>query len=153
MSQKRNPAVQPPAPNAAAPNRSGLRRKARQPAPGTKVLVIDRSGRLLRSLKDHPDAGSFQFLSAHDGRLALELARAELPDLVVTETDVAGMNGIELCQAIRQSAWVDRTPVVLVANSVDHETLARATQAGADFCLARPVDTNRLVGLITALTK
>jgi DNA-binding response OmpR family regulator len=62
------------------------------------------------------------------------------------------MNGIELCKAVRGSVWV-RVPIVLAIDSQDREVIAAATQAGADFCLPKPVEPTRLVGLIGALTK
>lgn len=132
-------------------NRSGLHRKTSLPATASRILVVDRSGALLRLLEADPSAAGFELLSAKDGREALEMACTELPDLIVADFDSPQMNGIELCKAVRSSVWV-RPSIVLVIGSQNREVVAAATQAGADFCLPKPVDSARLVGLIGALT-
>ena len=133
-------------------NRSGTHKKTSLPATASRILVVDRSGALLRLLQADPGAAGFELLSAQDGRDAVDLACSELPDLIVADFDTPQMNGIELCKAVRSSVWV-RPAIVLVMASQNREVVAAATQAGADFCLPKPVDSPRLVGLIDALTK
>jgi DNA-binding response OmpR family regulator len=133
-------------------NRSGTHKKASLPATASRILVVDRAGALLRLLEADPSAAGFELLSAQDGREALRMACSELPDLIVADFDTPQMNGIELCKAIRSSVWV-RPAIVLVMASQNREVVAAATQAGADICLPKPVDSARLVGLIGALTK
>jgi len=113
---------------------------------------VDRSGALLRLLEADPGAVGFELLSAQDGQEALDIACSELPDLIVADFDTPQMNGIELCKTVRSSVWV-RPAIVLVMASQNREVVAAATQAGADICLPKPVDSARLVGLIGALTK
>jgi CheY-like chemotaxis protein len=133
-------------------NRSGQFSKVALPATAARILVADRSGLLLRSLKAAPAAAEFEFLSATDGREALEMACTELPDLIVTDSEMPRMNGIELCKAVRRGVWL-RPPIVLVTDSRNRQLLTAATQAGADFCLLKPVDLTRLIDLIRALTR
>jgi CheY-like chemotaxis protein len=133
-----------PGPELRRSGRSGLRRKVSLPATASRILVVDRSGELLGLLDADPGASGFEILSAGDGREALEVACAELPDVVVADFDMPGMNGIELCRAVRSSVWV-RLPIVLVIDSQNREIIATATEAGADFCLPKPVDPARLL--------
>ncbi len=133
-------------------NRSGTHQKTSLSATASRILVVDRSGALLRLLEGDPGAAGFELLSAEGGRDALDIACSELPDLIVADFDAPQMNGIELCKAVRRSVWV-RPAIVLVMASQSREVVAAATQAGADFCLPKPVDSARLVGLIGALTK
>jgi CheY-like chemotaxis protein len=141
-----------PGPELRRSGRSGLRRKVSLPATASRILVVDRSGELLSLLEADPGAAGFDFWSAGDGQEALEVACSELPDVIVADFDMPGMNGIELCKAVRGSVWV-RLPIVLVIDSQTREIIATATQAGADFCLPKPVDPTRLVSLIAGLTK
>jgi DNA-binding response OmpR family regulator len=94
-----------------------------------------------------------ELASAKDGHEAWKNLVVENPELIISDTDLPGMNGMDLCRAVRSSAWLGRTPFVLIADQAHREILTMATECGADLCLLKPVDPARLADLVRALLK
>ncbi len=84
--------------------------------------------------------------TACGGREALELARIERPDLIVTDLDMPDMNGIELCAAIRANALTEAIPILILSGSLDPKDHERAIRAGASDVLTKPIERPELLG-------
>lgn len=93
--------------------------------------------------------GHFDVSHTMDPRVALDRARSERWDLVLTDLDLPGMTGLDLLAAIRQSA-----PALPVAVITAHTTLGPGVDAArraADAFLHKPVPAAELVAVATAL--
>jgi len=77
-----------------------------------------------------------------NGKDALKIIRQEHPDLILTDCDMPGGGGIELVQRLRASG--DRTPVVMLSGQSEPGTIARATAAGVNRYLIKPVSAELL---------
>ena len=85
---------------------------------------------------------------AADGRKGLEAARRLLPEIVVAEILVAGLDGLSVCRALKADA-ATRSIRVLIFSILAAEQ--RALAAGADAFLRKPLDDERLVESVEAL--
>ena len=112
------------------------------------VLVVERDPHV-RALETHflQEAG-FEVAFASDGREALEQARLEVPDIVITEILVPKLDGLALCRQLKGDPRTAQVSVlvfsILAANS-------RATEAGADAFLMKPLAEQRLLSTVTSL--
>ncbi|MGI9105233.1 MAG: hybrid sensor histidine kinase/response regulator [Pyrinomonadaceae bacterium] len=111
-------------------------------------------------VNDSPDAltsvalrqAGYRVLTAGDGRAGLELARRELPSLIISGVMIPRMDGIELCRQLRADARLRATPILLIgAQSADTESALVGLQAGADDYLEAPLDPLRLVAQVSRL--
>ena len=75
---------------------------------------------------------------AEDGREALAKALTYRPDVIVTETRLAGINGFELCKLLRLDSQTCDIPIVVVTADAFEADVRRATNAGADVVLTKP---------------
>ncbi|NDY89941.1 EAL domain-containing protein [Ideonella sp. TBM-1] len=76
----------------------------------------------------------FEVRTAGDGPLALDLALAERPDLVLLDARMPGMDGFETCRQLRQLPGLHEVPVLMITSHVDNEVVDRAFAVGAtDF--------------------
>ncbi len=73
-----------------------------------------------------------------DGREALAKALTAPPDLVVTETHLAGITGYDLCSLLRRDAVTRNVPIVVVTTDASPAAIERATESGADRVLVKP---------------
>ena len=113
------------------------------------ILVVDDSPMLLE-LEATFLSRVGSITTARSGEEALEIARRERPDVVVSDLTMPGLPGDELCRQIKADPDLARTPVILLTSqsvATDHE---RAIRAGADDVVCRPV--NRLL-LIQAVNR
>src|SRR5262245_1770483 len=82
--------------------------------------------------------GGYETDEAQDGREALAKALARPPDVIVTETRLPGLSGIELCSLLRSDITTRLVPVIVVTGTALEVERIRAEQAGADAVLIKP---------------
>lgn len=79
------------------------------------ILVVDDEIMIALSVAEHLADEGFHVLVAHDGRQALDMARDERPDAVVTDHMMPRMSGLEFALELRKDAALSRVPVVLTS--------------------------------------
>jgi CheY-like chemotaxis protein len=111
---------------------------------GTGLMVLiaendrDMRGYVRRCLERH-DLEIQEILEARDGQEALEIARGQRIDLLVTDGAMPKLDGFALCTAIRRELADHRTRVLVVTGQFDpKEAERRARAAGADGLLLKP---------------
>src|SRR5438477_2142653 len=118
--------------------------------PTPRVLVVDDMPANVRLLEAILEPAGFTVLSASSGPEALERVVEELPDLVLLDVQMAGMNGYEVCRRIRESETTALLPVVMVT-SHDNEARVDGIRAGADDFVTKPLDRQRLLLRVPSL--
>src|SRR4029079_8736290 len=81
---------------------------------------------------------SYEIDEAEDGREALAKAISAPPGVVVTETRLVGLDGVELCRLARPDLARDDLPIIFVTGDVYDEQIKVAERAGADTVLVKP---------------
>jgi DNA-binding response OmpR family regulator len=120
---------------------------------GVRVLVADDEDdiRALVGLAVRK-AGCTVVGSVADGAAALDLARAELPDLAVLDVSMPGATGLEVCAALRADPATSRIGILLLSAGASLEDVAAGLAAGADAYLAKPFQVAGLIHQVRALT-
>lgn len=115
---------------------------------GCRVLVVDdlessaeTMGRLLQ-LK------GYTVDIAHDGPTALETAERTLPDVVLLDIGLPGMNGFEVAQRLRRRSDMQSTLLIALTGYGQEEDRLRAEAAGFDMHMVKPADIARLLDAI-----
>jgi uncharacterized protein (TIGR02266 family) len=116
------------------------------------LLVVDEI-RWFRELGESFLARSGRVISCGSADQALEIARRERPDVVITDLAMPGRDGVELCSAIRRDPLLADTPVVIVMGTRDPADHARAIRAGATDVLAKPLSRLALIESVARLTR
>lgn len=111
-------------------------------ARGPRVLVVDDDAILLTAIGRilREDASSVSL--AHDARQALERLQSEEYDVIVSDIEMPGMNGLELLRAVRARDL--NLPVIFVTGAPSVESASRAVEYGAFRYLVKPVDRDDL---------
>ena len=116
------------------------------------VLIVNDEPDQLTLMGSLLRKAGYSVLTAADGLEGLTLARRERPDLVISDVSMPGMNGLELCRAIRTDLELKTVPILLVtAHQKDTESAVAGLQAGADEYLEIPFDAPRLVAKVSRL--
>lgn len=110
-----------------------------------RVLVCDDEASFLRLLEINLKRAGFDVLTASDGSDALQLALEGKPDLIVVDLLMPRMDGIELVRRIREESSIANTPVIVLTAHAFDEDHQKATDAGANEVLAKPVDLPTLI--------
>ncbi len=119
-----------------------------------KILCADDDPVVLTLYGKHIQNAGYELITAKDGSEALQLARKHTPDLIISDVDMPGMNGFELCKEIRNDSVVGAS-IFLLASSifVDSADAVRGLDAGADDYLIKPVRKEELIAKLRAFLR
>ena len=112
------------------------------------ILAVERDPHVRQLEKYFLNEAGFDVQFATDGATALELARDLKPDIVITEVLVPKLDGLALCRAIKATAALAHTVVLVFSVLAVQE---RAREAGADAFLLKPLAERRLVESVRGL--
>ncbi len=115
------------------------------------ILVVDDEIGALTLIGIMLERGGFDVLKARDARAALDMLEDKTPDLIILDVMMPGMNGIELCQTIRQRESTAKTPVLILSARGDAESIIRGIEAGANDYLPKPILHHDLVSKVRSM--
>jgi len=115
-----------------------------------RILVVDDDNSNLELARKILGAGGYEVLLAHDGREAVSVALSTLPDLILMDLSLPGLNGWEAVQQIRSGTTHPIPIVALTAHAMagDRE---QALAAGCTESLAKPYKPSELRAKISSL--
>lgn len=90
-------------------------------------------------------------IAAQDGDEGLELIYKHHPGIVITDIDMPGMNGYELCRQVKDAEELSNIPVVLVTSLLKAEDLIHGIEVGADNYITKPYSADTLVKKVDEL--
>jgi len=117
---------------------------------GARIVVADDNADMRDYVARLLGAG-WRVEAAADGRLALDAIRREVPDLVITDVMMPGLDGFALLQALRGDAFTCGIPVIMLSARAGEEARVEGLQAGADDYLVKPFAARELVARVEGL--
>ena len=116
-----------------------------------RVLVVDDDELILQILTTILDMEDFEVRTVETGEDALAAVEEELPDVVVLDVMMPGMDGLEVCTRLRAEPETKDVPVILLTARGDPEDRQRGLDAGADAYLTKPFSPLELIRIIGTL--
>ncbi|MGQ0613360.1 MAG: ATP-binding response regulator [Planctomycetaceae bacterium] len=118
----------------------------------SRILLIDDNPDNLYSLRLQLDG--FEVIEAGSGPEGLELARTKSPDCILLDVQMPGMDGFQVCRALRAGEVTRGIPVILVtAHSKETESVVRGLAAGGDDYVTKPVAQQELLARVRAMLR
>lgn len=118
-----------------------------------KILLVDDEPDILEFLGYNLKKEGYTILTANNGKEAIEIARREIPHLIVLDVMMPDMDGIETCREIReQKSLQDCIIAFLTARSEDYTQIA-GFEVGADDYITKPVKPRVFISRVKALLR
>lgn len=116
-----------------------------------RILVVDDHPALVTLTRHKLIQKGYEVITAQNGQDALEMARSEYPDLILSDVDMPIMNGFELCENVKRDSKLSKIPIILVTSMVTTEYIMKGIEAGTDNYLTKPYDDETLYAKIEEL--
>ena len=113
-----------------------------------RILIVEDSLTQAAQLKDLLQKYGYWVTVATDGQEGLAAAREREPDLIISDIIMPGMDGYEMCQAIKHDGVLRDIPVILLTVLSDTKDVIRALKAGVDYYLTKPYYENHLLSQV-----
>jgi DNA-binding response OmpR family regulator len=114
------------------------------------ILVIDDEPKITEICCDYLTAAGFAVITADTGPKGLALARKAMPDLVVLDLMLPGMDGLDVCRELRRES---NMPIVMLTARVEETDKLVGLELGADDYLTKPFSPRELVARVRTVLR
>ena len=114
------------------------------------ILIVEDNPRNMKLVRDVLQVKGHATLEATTAEEGIELAKQKIPDLVLMDIQLPGMNGIDALACLRAEATTARIPVIAVTASVMQQDRKLITEAGFDGYIGKPINLAEFLQTVNA---
>ena len=118
-----------------------------------KILIVDDEPDILEFLRYNLEKEQFVVFSAGDGITGFQIAKKELPDLIILDIMMPKMDGVELCRLIRADDHLKNTLITFLTAREEEYSQIAALDVGGDDYITKPIRPRVLISRIKALLR
>lgn len=115
-----------------------------------KILVVDDEAEIVRLVRAYLERAGFAVVTAGEGREALAVFRHERPNLVVLDLNLPGMDGLDVCRAMRRDSDV---PIIMLTARLEETDRLIGLELGADDYVVKPFSPREIVARVRAVLR
>src|SRR6266568_4011473 len=112
------------------------------------VLVVDDDPLTQRVLQHYLERAGYRMISAHNGRAAINLARRELPQLLILDVMMPDMDGWAVLREVQQTEATKAIAVILLSGNADLMAKEESLRSGASQILVKPIHPEQLLAVV-----
>ena len=113
-----------------------------------RILAVDDEPHILKLVSFSLKSGGFEVLEASDGLSAIEVARAEQPDLILMDVMMPVLDGYEACRRLKESPETKDIPVVMLTAKTQLTEQQTGLDSGAAHYICKPFTPKDLVAQV-----
>lgn len=116
-----------------------------------KILAVDDEVDILSMLKMRLAATGYDVITADDGKIAYDKAKSELPDLIILDLMLPGMDGYQVCRLLKFDEKYRHIPIIMLTAKGQKEDKEWGEKVGANLYMTKPFDAKELLDKIKEL--
>ncbi len=121
--------------------------------PTRRVLIVDDEASLREALRAALEIAGYEVQEAADGPEGLDKAEQMVPDVVFLDVRLPGIDGFEVCPALKENPATKRIPVIFVTAVNEPGLQTRVVEAGGIACLTKPFRIEALIALTQTIVE
>jgi phosphate regulon transcriptional regulator PhoB len=118
-----------------------------------KILVIEDEIDLVKLLKYNLEKEGYKVAFTTNGALALAEVRREMPDMIILDLMLPGVDGLEVCRQLRRNDSFARVPILIISAKSEETDRVIALEIGADDYVTKPFGMREVVARVRALLR
>lgn len=112
-----------------------------------RILAVDDDRSFLKVIKEALQAEGYEVLTASEGESAMDMVAKHEPDLILMDLRMPGMDGLQLCQLLRERFT---TPIIMLTAKADDVDVVVGLELGADDYITKPCNLKEVIARIRA---
>ena len=121
--------------------------------PRETVLVIDDEKDLIELVRYNLEKEGFHVLSAHDGEGGIRAALKKIPDVILVDLMLPGIDGLEVCRQLRAAERTAHIPVIMLTAKAGESDRVVGLELGADDYVTKPFSPRELAARVKAVLR
>jgi len=118
-----------------------------------KILIVDDDPTSLKILESMLPAGKYTVVKANNGEEALESAFDQLPDLILLDIMMPGIDGYEVTRKIKKDKRTKDIPIIIITSLDESESKVKGMEEGAEELLNKPVHSTELLARVSSMLR
>jgi DNA-binding response OmpR family regulator len=116
---------------------------------GMKILIVDDDPLMLEAIRHCLNGEGKDVIAASNGFDAINIAKAEAPDLIISDIMMPEMSGLSLLCLLKQH-YYSRIPVIIISSLDKADIILSSLGLGADDFISKPIDFKRLASRVNS---
>lgn len=121
--------------------------------PKERILVVDDEEDILELVKFNLSKEGYQTICAETGERAAKIARSDIPDLIVLDLMLPGMDGLEVAKFLKNNPKTEHIPIVMLTAKGEESDVVTGLELGADDYVTKPFSPKILLARIKAVLR
>lgn len=113
-----------------------------------RILIADDDPVILRLIQVNLELEGYQVLTAHNGQEAVDMATAELPDLVILDIMMPRLDGYQACEQLKSAEATKQIPVIFLSAKAQQGDIDKGKSYGVVDYLTKPFDPSDLLDVV-----
>jgi len=115
-----------------------------------RILVVDDDRDIVRLVRSYLEKAGFETLTAYDGETALQVLRAEKPQLLILDLMLPDRDGWDVARVVRSDPQIKSTPIIMLTARVEDHDKILGLEIGADDYITKPFNPREVVARVKA---
>jgi len=115
-----------------------------------KILVVDDEPQIVKVVKAYLEKSGYQVITAADGQTALTAFRQEKPDFMILDLNLPGMDGLDVCRAVRRESNI---PILMLTARVEETDRLIGLELGADDYVVKPFSPREVAARVRTILR
>ncbi len=113
-----------------------------------RILIVDDEPHIIKVLTVRLEKAGYEVIAAIDGQETLNKVRKEMPDLVILDLMLPGIDGYKVCRLLKFDERYKHIPIIVLTARVEEEDRKRSMEVGADEYITKPIKPDEFLDTI-----
>ncbi|MFT8313547.1 MAG: response regulator transcription factor [Clostridium sp.] len=120
---------------------------------GEKILIVDDEEHIIELIKFNLENNGYKVICANNGNDAVKLAKSEIPQLVLLDLMLPGLDGYDVCREIRKDPSISTVPVIMITAKGEEIDKILGLELGADDYITKPFSIREMMARVKAMLR